>query len=132
VGRKLFPVRFGVYANPTLAPRPDDARWVVLGSPLERSWLGKWEAEHVPKHRVAASTASRRLLLEMVSAGVGIGLVPEKLAVGRTDLVRLSQWNGRVAELTRQSWLLFPPALRDDARVKALMSVLTRHLSRTP
>lgn len=127
VGRKLFPVRWGVYAQRGGAA--EDARWVVLGAPLEKTWLGEWEAKHVPKDRIAASTASRRFLVEMVAAGVGIGLMPAPLAAQRGDIVELTSFRPKTSSLTRNAWLLYLPELRKDPRIAAVVDVLTRHLA---
>ncbi|MFT3768515.1 MAG: LysR family transcriptional regulator [Minicystis sp.] len=130
IGRKLFPIRFGVYGTRALAADPDRARWIVLGPPLEGSWLGRWEAEHVPRSRIAAATASRRLFVELVAAGVGLGLLPAPLADAHPDLVELTSYKPRTADLERSAWLVFRPELRRDARVATVMKVLTRHLHR--
>jgi DNA-binding transcriptional LysR family regulator len=128
VGRRLFPVRFGVFASRSMVSDAESARWVVLGPPLEKSWLGQWETKHVPRAKVASSSASRRLLIEMVASGVGIGLLPVPLAEQDPNLVELPAFRARAAELTRPAWLLFAPELRGDARITAVMEVLTRHL----
>ena len=130
VGRKLFPIRFGVYANRALALDPQRARWVVLGHPLEKSWLARWEQAHVPREKIAAATASRRLLVEMVAGGVGLGLLPAPLAENHPDLVELAAYKASTAELTRTAWLLFTPNLRQDVRIATMMKVLTQHLQR--
>jgi DNA-binding transcriptional LysR family regulator len=127
VARKLFPIRFGVYARRDLDLA--DPRWVMLAAPLEDSWLGRWEAEHVPRERVAAASTSRRLLVDLVAAGVGVGLLPAPLAEGRTDLVELAEYRAKTTSLERNAWLIFSPDLRRDARVKAVVDTLTRHLA---
>jgi len=132
VGRKLFPIRFGVYAA-SGGVDVERCRWVVLGAPLEKSWLGEWESKHVPRERVATASASRRLLVELVAGGVGIGLLPALLADGRSDLVEVRAFRQATAELTRNAWLLYPEQLRGDPRVAAVASVLVRHLAgKTP
>jgi DNA-binding transcriptional LysR family regulator len=129
VGRKLFPIRFAVYARSGFPVDPRQARWVVLGPPLEASWLGEWEAKHVPRDRIVAATASRRLLVEMVAGGVGLGLLPAPLAEGRSDLVELEAFRARTNGLTRHAWLLYPETLRRDVRVAAVVGVLVSHLA---
>lgn len=127
VARKLFSIRFGVYRRrdqAALAP----SRWVVLGKPLEDSWLGRWEAEHVPKTQIAAKTASRRLLVDLVAAGVGIGLLPAPLADGHPELVEIAAYRKKTEALTRPAWLVSSPELRRDARVAAVVRTLVKHL----
>lgn len=130
IGRKLFSIRFGVYGVPALTAEPDRARWVVLGHPLEGSWLGRWEREHVPPSKIAAATASRRLLVDLVASGVGIGLLPAPLADPLSGLVELTSYRPLTAALERPAWLLFTPDLRGDARVATVVKVLARHLRR--
>lgn len=129
VGRKLFRIRFGVYGTRDHAADPSRARWVVLGPPVEGSWLGRWEKAHVPSERVAAATASRRLFVDLVAAGVGIGLLPAPLADGRPELVEIPSFRASTAGLERPAWLLFAPELRRDARVSAVVRAVARHLS---
>ncbi|MGZ3420094.1 MAG: LysR family transcriptional regulator [Polyangiales bacterium] len=126
VGRKLFAVRFGVYGTKDLAQAPERARWVTLGAPLHTSWLGRWESEHVPKDKIAVATASRRLLVDLVSSGAGIGLLPVPLA--DPNLVEIKSFSAKTTELTRTAWLLTHPDVRDDARVRAVMKTLATHL----
>jgi DNA-binding transcriptional LysR family regulator len=130
VGRRLFAIRFGVYGTRTLAADPEQARWVVLGHPLQKSWLGVWESSHAPRHKIAAATASRRLFVEMVAAGAGIGLLPAPLADSHPDLVEIRSFRPLTAGLQRPAWLLFAPELRDDARVSRVVRALARHLQR--
>lgn len=130
VGRKLFPVRWGVYARRGHDEGTATRRWVVLGAPLHTSWLGKWEAQHAPRDRIVAASASRRLLVDMVAGGVGVGLLPVPLAEGHPDLVELAHYRARTTSLTRTAWLLYSPDLRSDARIAAAARILGRHLAR--
>jgi DNA-binding transcriptional LysR family regulator len=84
----------------------------------------------VPKDSVAATTASRQLLIEMVAAGVGVGLLPDPLVADRTDVVEVPGFRSKTALLTRNAWLLYVPELKNDARVRAVLPVLARHLGR--
>jgi DNA-binding transcriptional LysR family regulator len=130
VGRRLFAVNFGVFANRSVAADPERARWVVLGPPLHTSWLGRWEREHVPRDKVALATPSRRLLTDLIAAGVGIGLMPNRLAVDRPELVELRSYRASTAPLTRPAWLLTHPDLRSDTRISVVMKELAKQLIR--
>ncbi|MDC0667030.1 LysR family transcriptional regulator [Nannocystis radixulma] len=129
VGRKLFPVQFGVYGTRALAAEPEHARWLVLGTPLHNSWLGQWEREHVPQDRVAFATPSRRLLVDLAVASVGLNLMPARLAAEHPELVEVKQFRATTAPLTRPAWILTHPDLRKDARVSVVMKMLARHLA---
>jgi DNA-binding transcriptional LysR family regulator len=128
IAAKLFSIRFGVYGTRTLAAAPSAARWVVLGSPLERSWLAAWEQDNVPSEKIAAATASRRLLVELVQAGAGLGLLPAPLADGHPDLVELTQFREGTSSLTRNACLLYPADLKREARIATVVRVIIKHL----
>lgn len=130
VGRRLFPVRWGVFARRELLADEANARWITLSGPLQRSWLGRWEAAHAPADRVAIASPSRRLLVELVAAGVGIGLVPARLAEAYPELVEIARYRASTAPLTRQAWVLTHAETQKDARVAALVRVLAGHLAR--
>jgi DNA-binding transcriptional LysR family regulator len=123
VGRKLFPIHFAVCGTPALAAEPERARWITLAPPLHTSWLGRWESENVPQDRIALSTPSRRLFVDLVAAGAGIGLLPTRLVGEHAGLVELRSFAPKVAELSRSTWLLTHPDVRHDAGVKAVMKV---------
>lgn len=127
VGRRLFQVPFAVYGNKHTAAHPEDARWVVLGHPLGHTWLASWEAAYIPADRIAASTASRLLLVDLVLAGAGLGLLPTPLAELHPALIRVSSFRAGLAELTRHAWVLFPEEHRRDPRVRAVVDGLCSH-----
>lgn len=130
VGRKLFPVRFGVYARRDLASDEQSARWITLGAPLQVSWLGRWESQNVPADRIAIASPSRRLLTDLIAAGVGIGLMPARLAELVPDLVEITRYRASTAALTRHAWALTHAEAQKDARVVAVMKALATHLAR--
>ena len=130
VGRKLFAVRWGVYAHRDLAVDEQAARWITLSAPLSVSWLGRWESEHVPADRIAIASPSRRLLVDLIVAGVGIGLMPARLAEGHPELVEITRHRASTASLTRRAWALTHAEAQKDARVVALMRALATHLAR--
>jgi DNA-binding transcriptional LysR family regulator len=129
VGRRLFQVQFGVFGTAPLIAAAESARWITTGQPLQNSWLGEWEAQNVPRTRVAVATASRRLHVDLVAAGAGLGLLPTALAAEHPQLVEVASYRPRTAVLARQAWVLFPPELRRDARITAVVKVLARYLS---
>lgn len=74
------------------------------------------------------SSPSRRLLVELVASGAGLGLLPVKLAAGLSELVELSSYRPSCADLARPAWLFMHPEVRRDARVAAVTKVLVEHL----
>lgn len=129
VGRRLGKVRFRIYAARGGAVTPGRERWVTLGPPLDTSWLGKWEAAHVPAARVAMRSPSRRLLVDLVAAGVGVGVLPEPVARLRSELVPITLPGASVGALVRDAWVLHAASRRNDARVRAVVGVLSKHVS---
>jgi DNA-binding transcriptional LysR family regulator len=130
VGRRLFPVRFSVFAHRSLQTQIATARWIVVGRPLHTTWLAAWEAKHVPVDRVAISTASRRLHDDLVADGAGLGLLPVRLAEAYPELVEVPGFRASTQPLTRWAWVLTHEAFRHDPRVTALMGALAGHLAR--
>ncbi|MBL8741778.1 MAG: hypothetical protein JNK04_11810, partial [Myxococcales bacterium] len=128
VSRRLFPVRWAVYGTRAVAAEPHRARWVRLGPPHDTTWLGQWETKHVPDARVAIATPSRRLLVDLVASGAGLGLLPVRLAAEVPGLVEVPMYAPLVGELTRSAWLFTNPDVRRDARVVAVSRVLLEHL----
>lgn len=127
VGRRLFSVQYAVFGRPELAQSGVSAPWVVLGAPIDRSPEGEWERAHVPDGAARIVTPSRRLFVDLVAAGVGLGLLPRKLAAAHPDLVEATNHKSGLAALRRPAWALTHPELAGDARVSALMDVLARH-----
>jgi DNA-binding transcriptional LysR family regulator len=130
VGRRLFPVRFSVFAHRSLHAQFTTARWIVVGRPLHTTWLATWEAAHVPPERIAVSTASRRLHDDLIADGAGLGLMPVRLAEAYPDLIEVPGYRSTTQALTRWAWVLTHEAFRHDPRVTALMRALAAHLAR--
>lgn len=129
VGRRLFPVRFSVFAHRSLQNRTATARWIVVGRPLHTTWLAAWENKHVPAERVAVSTASRRLHDDLIAQGAGIGLMPVRLAEAYPELVEVTSFRAATQPLTRWAWVLTHEGFRRDPRVTAVMGALATHLA---
>ncbi|MEM6292725.1 MAG: LysR family transcriptional regulator [Myxococcota bacterium] len=128
IGRRLFPIEFGVFGTGRHVEDPEAAPWVVLGAPLDRSPIGAWERAVTENKRVAAATPSRRMLDDLVIAGVGIGAIPRRLAAMHPTLVEIEAYAERAAQLTTPAWLLTHPRNRDEARVTAVMRELAETL----
>lgn len=123
IGRRLQPVRYGVFGT---APQVADSRskW-VLGAP-EQSPHGVFERA-LAGARVAMTTTTRHAAVAFVREGLGVGLLPRRIAALH-DLVEREGIDGLDA-LDRPVWLLTHPELRDVARVRAVMDVLSDALS---
>jgi len=128
IGRRLFPIDFGVFAAPGVPTAPGEARWVILGWPLQSTLEARWERAHVPSEAVAIATPSRRAFVDLVVAGVGIGLLPRKLAALHPQLVEVEAHSVTSSALQRTAWLLTHPELRGHARIAIVMRTLGNYL----
>ncbi len=128
IGRRLFQIEFGVFGTPALAAEPDSARWVVLGWPLQTTREARWERARIPAESIAVATPSRRAFVDMVVAGIGLGLLPRKLAQMHPQLVEVTSFRDDARTLTRPAWLLTHPELQDHARISVVMQTLAEHL----
>ncbi len=124
IGRRLFPIDFGVFGAPGIATDAGQARWIVLGWPLQSTCEARWERAHVPREAIAVATPSRRAFVDLVVAGIGIGLLPRKLAALHPQLVEVEAFSTASSELQRTAWLLTHPELQGRARITAVMRIL--------
>ncbi|MFK7999722.1 MAG: LysR family transcriptional regulator [Polyangiales bacterium] len=125
VGRKLLHVTYGVFGT----AKAVDARprsWVVSGPPMENSPEARWEEQHA-KH-ISLATGSRQAFLQFLRAGLGVGLFPRVLGE-REGLKEAEELREAASTLTRTIWSLIHPDVRDDIRIRAVLDVLTKHLS---
>lgn len=128
VGKNLFTIRYGVFGLPRVVELGARAPWVVLAPPAHTSPEAQWERKFVAPDRVAVTTASRRLFVELLASGVGIGLLPKPLAKRHAELVEISSWKAAVTELRRPAWLLTHPDIKNQARITVTMSLLAQSL----
>lgn len=128
IGRRLFTVKYGVFGTPERAADGSQARWIVLGWPLQTTREARWERARVSTDAVAMATPSRRVFVDMVAGGLGLGLLPRRLAAMHPQLVEVEQYRAQAEELTRPAWLLTHPELRGSARVSVVMRTLAEHL----
>lgn len=125
VGRKLLHVTYGVYGTPeAIEARPRS--WVVSGPPMENSPEARWEEVHA--ERVSLATGSRQAFLRFLQAGIGVGLYPRVLGE-REGLVEAPDLREAASTVTRTIWSLIHPDVRDDVRIRAVLDVLTKHIS---
>lgn len=128
IGRRLFDVEYGVFGTPERAEDETQRRWIVLGWPLQTTREARWERARVPTEAVAVATPSRRVFIDMVAGGLGVGLIPRRLARMHPRLVELEAFRSDAEELTRPAWLLTHPELRGSTRVSVVMRTLAEHL----
>lgn len=128
IGRRLFDVDYGVFGTPQRADDAPNAKWIVLGWPLQTTREARWERARVPAEAVVMATPSRRVFIDMVTSGLGVGLIPRRLAQMHPRLVELEAYRAEAKELTRPAWLLTHPELRGSTRVSVVMRTLADSL----
>ena len=126
VGRRLFRIGFGVYGTANAIAASPRA-WIISGPPIEFTPEAAWEREHADD--VAISTGARIASLELARRGVGVALLPTRLALLCPELVELTEYRDSVREIPpRDAWLLVHPSQRANLNVRALFDVLVASL----
>jgi DNA-binding transcriptional LysR family regulator len=129
VGRRIARVGSGVYGSAAHTYDCDDlARndWVRWDEDWRNIPPEKWIDENIPKSRIAARVNTNRAHLELIAAGVGIGLQACYIA-DADPRVRLL---ARIGSFSLSLWLLTHEDIRSTARVRAFMSSLGDSLMR--
>jgi len=121
VGRRVATVAFAIYGQRDRALSLDTSPWIVFDEGRKHTPQGKWEAENVSPDRVAVRVSSRALYIDLVSRGLGLGVVPCALAAARPELERFGD---PIPRLARPLWLLFNPDHPQNARARALTDFL--------
>lgn len=123
-GKKVLTIRYGVYGT-RAAIAQEPRRWVVFGRPLHTQPQAAWERAHAKP--VVLSTASIAAKIAFLQAGVGVGILPKRVAALHPDLLELP--HERLSELERPAWLLTHPDLREVPRVRAVFDALKSSLA---
>jgi len=127
VGRKLFRIRFRVYGTAE-AIAAQQRSWIVSGPPIEFTPEAAWERDNAED--VAVSTGSRIASLELARRGVGVALLPTRLAALCPELIEVVEYNESVREIApRDAWLLVHPSKRGNLNVRAVMETLLESFS---
>ena len=119
VGRKLLPLRHGVYGAPKyLASMPEQADVILFRSdPV----MPEWVEQHYPKANVVLKTDNLTTMRAAVAAGLGLARMPcyeadSKSGIRRVDLpLTPSTWG---------VWILSHVDLRSTARVRVCREFL--------
>lgn len=122
-GRKVGRFAYGIYAAKNFKGKSRDISalpWVAPDDTVSHTPSAAWMAKHMPGVAVAGRGNSLPAILEMVRAGVGIGLLPCLLAGSQPDLRPI----GDPAPMALDLWLLTHTDLRNVARVRATMAAL--------
>ena len=131
VGRHLGPIRVALFCARSAVGRNHRRRdlstyaWVAPDDALPEhpsvQWRRRTHPKVMPRYRVNSILG----VLEGISAGLGIGVVPLFLTRGRRDLIALSD---PLEECETQLWLLTHPESRHLRRIATVSDHLVREV----
>lgn len=120
VGRRLAPIHYGVFGHRDVAVPA--APWIVSGPPRTNTPNASWERQHAGA--TAISTGARLASIAFLKAGLGIGILPRRLARLHPELVEVESHRPALATQTREVWLLYHPDVRHTARIRVVADAL--------
>ncbi|WP_310319589.1 LysR family transcriptional regulator [Hydrogenophaga palleronii] len=130
VGKHVGPIRVALFAAKKGKVRryqdvvAGKAEWIAPDDALPEHPSVIWRKRHFPKASPRYRVSSILTVMELVAAGLGVGVLPVFLAQSRTDLIQLSDI---LDDGQTELWLLTHPESRHLRRVSAVF----RHLSET-
>lgn len=128
VGKHIGPIRVALYAGKQGALRhyreveQGLATWIAPDDALPEHPSVLWRKRHHPKAVPRYRVNSILTVMELVAAGMGVGVLPLFIAEPRKDLIQLT---GVLEECQTELWLLTHPESRHLLRVATVF----RHLS---
>ncbi len=119
-GRRLFAIRYGAFGT-AQAARAKSPRWLLADrTPEHAEWETRQGAEPILR------TNSLLAALALAREGVGLAVLPKRLAALYPDLVEVPRFAPSLEMLDRPAWLLTHPDLRTVGRVRATMDAVIR------
>jgi len=131
VGRRLGPIRLGLYAakkaplRRAAARDPASVPWIATDDMLPDHPSVLWRRKHFPKVVPGLRVNSVLAVMELIALGLGVGVLPVFLATGRADLVAL---DAPADEHPNDLWLLTHRESRHLRRVSAVYGHLAERL----
>ncbi len=132
VGKHVGPIRVALYAGKAGAIRHYEdveagkAAWIAPDDALPEHPSVLWRKRHHPKAAPRYRVNSILTVMELVAAGMGVGLLPVFLAQPRRDLIPLTDI---LDECQTELWLLTHPESRHLRRVSAVFRHLSENMS---
>lgn len=122
VGKRIGPIRMALYAGKASGIRYKDveagkAVWIAPDDTLPEHPSVLWRKRHYPRAVPRYRVSSLLTVMEMVAAGMGVGILPVFLARIRKDLVALT---GPLEDCHAELWLLTHPESRHLRRVSTV------------
>ena len=127
VGKHIGPIRMALYGSNRIAyDQQVEAAvdWIVPDDGLPEHPSVIWRKRHHPKAVLRYRVNSILTFMELVAAGMGVGVLPLFLTQQRRDLIALTD---TLDECQTELWLLTHPESKHLLRV----STVFRHLSKT-
>ncbi|EXF45908.1 LysR family transcriptional regulator [Pseudomonas sp. BAY1663] len=132
VGKHIGPIRVALYANKASGIRryqdveAGKAAWIAPDDALPEHPSVLWRKRHHPKAVPRYRVNSILTVMELVAAGMGVGVLPAFLAQPRKDLIALTDI---LDECQTELWLLTHPESRHLRRVSTVFRHLGEHLN---
>ena len=129
VGRQLGVLRVAIYNARRGGPRTladveaGRAAWIAVDDALPDHPSVAWRKRHYPKVTPRMRVNSIVTVAELVSLGLGVGILPLFLAESRSDLRRLSE---PLEDADTELWLLTHPEARHLRRISAVYAHLSQ------
>jgi len=132
VGKHIGPIRVAPYASRGSGIRRHQdveagkAAWIAPDDALPEHPSVLWRKRHHPKAVPRYRVNSILTVMELVAAGMGVGVLPVFLAQPRKDLIALTDI---LDECQTELWLLTHPESRHLRRVSTVFRHLGEHLN---
>jgi DNA-binding transcriptional LysR family regulator len=132
VGRCLGPIDVALFAAGKSAIKhyadveAGRAAWIAPDDALPEHPSVQWRKRHFPKVRPAYRVNSILSVMELVSLGLGVGVLPLFLARGQPQLRQLTEV---LEDCRTELWLLTHPESRHLRRVAAVYAHLARSMA---
>ncbi|MDT8999419.1 LysR family transcriptional regulator [Paucibacter sp. APW11] len=132
VGRRIGDIQVALYAASDQAALLDlddalagHSPWIAPDDALPEHPSVLWRRKQLPRLLPQYKVNSIQSVMELVAAGLGVGLLPMFLAEGRSGLTRLSE---PIADCSSELWLLCLAEARHLRRVATVYSHLAEQL----
>jgi len=127
VSRPLFRIEYAVYGTEE-AVLASPSRWILRGPPITSTPESDWEDKNAGHAAVRASTVASKLSLTL--GGLGLALLPKRLAQLHPQLVEMPRYSASLSTLRpRNAWLLVHPDTRKIPRFRVLFDHLSQCLA---
>lgn len=131
VGKSIGAIRVAVFAAKNGSKKHEadggigNAAWIAVDDALPEHPSVVWRKRHLPKVVPTYRVNSVLTVMELVSLGLGVGILPLFMAKGRANLTQVSN---ELDDAQTELWLLTHPESRHLRRVSAVYGHLVRTL----